>query len=129
MIFKRRPFLKSIEMVQSISMKPSILYTDFEKLDLRVGTVISCSAPEWSKKLLRFEVDFGSEVGKRVIFSGIKPWYTPDDFTGKQFPFLINLEPKKMGEEESQGMMILADGEVPLPFQLKKEVEPGTSIR
>ena len=109
-------------------MKASINYSDFEKLDLRVGTIIAASAPDWSAKLLRFEVDFGEE-GKRIIFSGIKSWYSPDEFIGKQYPFLINLEPKKMGPEESQGMMLMADGEdKPLLFSLPS-VPAGTLIR
>lgn len=89
--------------------KPTITYDDFAKLDIRVGTILSAAAPEWSKKLLRFEVDFGAEIGKRILFSGIKEWYSPETLVGKSFPFVINLAPKKMGEEESQGMMIMAD--------------------
>lgn len=90
-------------------MKPVITYDDFSKLDIRVGTILSASSPEWSKKLLRFEVDFGEEIGKRILFSGIREWYTPESLIGKSFPFVVNLTPKKMGEEESQGMMIMAD--------------------
>lgn len=118
-------------------MKPAITYPDFAKLDIRVGTVLACSAPEWSKKLLRLEVDFGAEIGKRVIFSGIKEWYTPDDFVSKQFPFLINLEPKKMGPEESQGMMLMMDTldgnyddeQKPTMFVVPKGVESGAVVR
>lgn len=110
--------------------KPSIVYADFDKLDLRVGTVIEATIPDWSNKLLRFVVDFGQEIGKRIMFSGIQRWYTPDALLNKQFVFVINLEPKKMGEEESWGMMLMADGEdqptlLPLPTALAN----GTSIR
>ncbi|MBP9700472.1 hypothetical protein KBD71_04300 [Candidatus Woesebacteria bacterium] len=109
-------------------MKASITYSDFEKLELRIGTILAAAAPDWSSKLLRFEVDFGDE-GKRIIFSGIKAWYSPDEFVGKQFPFLINLDPKKMGPEESQGMMLMADGEdKPQLFSLPT-VPAGTVIR
>ncbi len=111
-------------------MKPQITYFDFEKLDLRVGTIVAASAPLWSKKLLRFEVDFGGEIGQKVVFSGIKEWYSPDEFVGRQFPFLINLEHKKMGSEESQGMMLMADGEEkPLLFLFPNNVKSGTIIR
>lgn len=111
-------------------MKPQISYDDFEKLDIRIGTILACESPDWSKKLLRFEVDFGTEMGIRVIFSGIKEWYTPDEFVGKQFPFLVNLPPKKMGDSESQGMMIMADGEEkPVVFALQGTVLSGTSVR
>jgi methionyl-tRNA synthetase len=111
-------------------MKPSISYDQFLALDIRMGVILSATAPEWSKKLLRFEVDFGEEIGKRIIFSGIKQWYTPEDFVGRAFPFIINLEPKKMGDEESQGMMMMADGEEkPILFQVTESVQPGTIVR
>lgn len=110
-------------------MKTSITYPDFDKLDVRTGTIVSATAPDWSRKLLRFEVDFGSELGKRVIFSGIRQWYAPDDFVGKQYIFLINLEPKKMGDEESQGMMLMADGEKPVPLVLVESVGNGEVVR
>lgn len=110
-------------------MKPAVTYPDFEKLDIRIGTVMACESPDWSKKLLRLTVDFGEE-GTRVIFSGIKSWYSPDDFVGKQFPFLVNLEPKKMGEEESQGMMLMANGQdKPVLFELQSSVPAGTEVR
>lgn len=109
-------------------MKPTITYDDFSKLDIRIGTIVEASIPEWSKKLLRFVVDFGEE-GKRVIFSGVKEWYTPEEFMGKQFPFILNLVPKKMGEEESQGMMLMADGpEKPVPFPVNG-LPAGTQVR
>src|SRR3989344_4884650 len=72
-------------------MKDPITFDDFMKLELRVGTIVEASSPDWSKKLLRFVVDFGEEIGKKIIFSGIKDWYTPEEFIGKQYPFLLNL--------------------------------------
>jgi methionyl-tRNA synthetase len=111
-------------------MKPSIEYTDFERLDIRVGTVLAATAPDWSSKLLRLEVDFGEEIGTRVIFSGIKKWYSPDDFVARSFPFLINLAPKKMGDEESQGMMLMVDGdEQPILLAPLRGVRAGDTIR
>ena len=111
-------------------LKPTITYDDFAKVDLRIGTIASATAPEWSKKLLRFEVDFGEEIGKRIIFSGIKEWYSPESLVGKQFPFIVNLAPKKMNDEESQGMMIMADGaEKPVLFSLGEPVSAGDIIR
>jgi len=120
----------------TISQKNSISYNDFEKLDVRVGTVIEATSPEWSNKLLKFTVNFG-ELGMRTIFSGVKKWYVPEDFIGKQFCFLINLEPKKMGEEQSQGMMLMADtedgnpGDIQQPtlIPLQQPVANGTVVR
>ena len=55
-------------------MKDQITIDDFGKLEIRIGTVVEASVPEGSKKLIRQVVDFGEEVGKRVIFSGILEW-------------------------------------------------------
>ena len=112
------------------SIKTTITYPDFEKLDLRVGTVIEAGLPDWSTKLIRYSVDFGTNIGKKIIFSGIRKWYTPDDLIGKQYIFVINLAPKKMGDEESQGMMIMADTEErPFLQALQVAVPNGSIIR
>jgi len=111
-------------------MKDLINYGDFEKLDIRAGRVVAASAPEWSEKLIRYEVDLGEELGKRVLFSGIRKWYAPSDLTGKMLPVVVNLEPKKMGDEVSQGMAIMADGEDgPKLIFLDDDVVPGTVVR
>jgi len=111
-------------------MKDLINYPDFEKLDIRAGKVVAASAPEWSEKLIRYEMDFGEEIGKRVLFSGIRKWYTPEDLMGKTMPVIVNLEPKKMGDEFSQGMTIMADGEEgPKLIFMSDDVVPGTVIR
>lgn len=88
--------------------KPVISFEDFMKLDIRVGTVLKASVPEGSDKLIRQEVDFGDDLGKRVIFSGIKAWYKPEDIEGRQLPYVVNLAPRKMMGEESQGMLMAA---------------------
>ena len=111
-------------------MKNLISYSDFEKLDIRAGKVVSASAPEWSEKLIRYEMDFGEELGKRVLFSGIRRWYKPEDMIGKTMPVIVNLEPKKMGDEVSQGMTIMADNDNgPKLIFLSDDVVPGTVIR
>jgi len=111
-------------------MKDTIDYSDFEKLDIRAGKIVEASAPLWSEKLIRYEIDFGEELGKRVLFSGIRKWYTPEELVGKTLPVIVNMTPKKMGEEESQGMVIMADGsEGPRLIFLDDSVVPGTVIR
>ena len=109
-------------------MKPTITFDDFAKIDLRVGTVTECEEKEGSEKLLRLTVDFGEE-GTRKIFSGIKQWYKPEALIGKQFIFVVNLAPRKMMDEESQGMLLAADGEKPEPLQATAQVPAGTMIR
>ncbi|MFZ5376534.1 MAG: methionine--tRNA ligase [Patescibacteria group bacterium] len=107
-------------------MKPTIIYSDFEKLDLRVGMIIEANVPEWSEKLLEFKVDFGEEIGMKTIFSGVKAWYQPEDFLGKKFIFVVNLAERKMGPSVSQGMMLMADQEdKPVPVPTPNDLQPG----
>jgi methionyl-tRNA synthetase len=85
--------------------------SDFAKLDLRIGTVLSCSFVEGSDKLLRFELDAG-ELGRRQIFSGIRASYgEPDKLVGRQVVFIANLAPRKMRFGVSEGMILSAGGD------------------
>jgi methionine--tRNA ligase beta chain len=111
-------------------MKDLITYSEFDKLDIRAGKVVAASAPEWSEKLIRYEMDFGKELGKRVLFSGIRKWYSAEDMIGKIMPVIINMEPKKMGDEISQGMTIMIDDkDGPKLIFLDESVVLGTMIR
>ena len=92
--------------------------------------MVSVTAPEWSEKLIRYEVDLGEELGKRILFSGIRKWYQPEDLMGKNIPVVINLASKKMGDEESQGMCIMVDTkERPFLIFLPDDLELGSVIR
>jgi len=71
-----------------------ISFDDFEKVKIRIGTVTKAEIPEWSHWVMRLEVDFGENEGKKVCFSGIIKFFRPEDLVGKQFPFVVNLEPK-----------------------------------
>lgn len=111
-------------------MKDTITYDQFSAVDLRVGKVTAAQAPEWSEKLLQFTVDFGPEIGEKTILSGVKQWYTPEEFVGNNYPFVVNLAERKMGPGVSQGMMIMADAEAkPTVFILPADIQPGTVIR
>lgn len=111
-------------------MKDLIAYSDFEKLDIRAGLIVSASAPDWSDKLIRYEIDLGEEVGVRVLFSGIRKWFTPEELVGKKVPVIVNMASKKMGGEESQGMVIMVDGEDrPEMIFLPEDIKPGVVIR
>ena len=59
--------------------------------------------------MYRLTVDFGKEIGERTIFSGLKQTYEVKDLDGKQVVFVVNLEPKKVMGEESQGMLLAVD--------------------
>lgn len=122
----------------------TIKYTDFSKLDIRIGTVIGADVPEWSHWVMKLSVDFGEELGHRTIFAGIMKFYKPEDLIGKQFPFLVNIEPKKIGpavggvQNFSEGMMLAAsvphesadpEQEKPILLHPSEKVPEGSKIR
>jgi len=109
---------------------------DFQKLDIKIGTIKKAEVPEWSHWVMKLTVDLGSPPaggGERTIFAGIMKFYKPEDLEGRQFPFIVNLEPKKIGPEGdfSEGMMLMADiGDETPPTLLipAKKVPAGTKV-
>lgn len=90
------------------NLKPEIAFSDFEKLDLRIGVVESCEIVPKSSKLLKFVLDAGS-LGKRAIFSGIRAAYPdPSVMVGREVVFVANLAPRKMSVGVSEGMILFA---------------------
>lgn len=110
-------------------IKESIVYDDFGKLDIRVGTVLECEKVPKADKLLRFLLDDG--LNKRTILSGIAAYYpNPEELVGKQVCFIANLEPRKLRGIMSEGMILSAenaDGSLSL-IEPSKEVLPGSQI-
>lgn len=106
-----------------------ITIDDFAKVELKVGTVLEAEGLEESEKLLKLKVDLGEEKPRQIL-AGVKQWYKPKDFVGKQVVVVVNLEPRKMMGLESQGMMLAADSEDgPVFLTVPKKVTPGTKIR
>ena len=89
------------------STKAQIVYDDFAKLDLKVGTIITATKVEKADKLLKLEIDLGTE--KRIIVSGIALHFKPEDIIGKQVVVVANLAPRKMRGIESYGMILMAE--------------------
>lgn len=147
----------------------TITFQDFQKLDIRIGTVIEATVPEWSHWVMKLVVDFASEaksaknhpsrrvriepesrearsggeeeIGTKTVFAGIMKFYKPEELIGKQFPFVVNIEPKKIGPVEpggtqnySKAMMLAAcdpehPEDKPVFFKLWKKVPNGTTVR
>jgi methionyl-tRNA synthetase len=89
------------------TIKPEIVYDDFGKLDLRIGTITSAEKVEKADKLLKLQVDLGFET--RTIVSGIAQHFNPKDLLNKQVIVVANLAPRKMRGIESQGMILTAE--------------------
>jgi methionine--tRNA ligase beta chain len=108
----------------------TITLDQFKEADIRVGVVRSAEKIPDSDKLLRLEVDFGTEVGVRQIVSGIAPFVTVEEIVGKQVLFVVNLEPRTIRGIESQGMLLaVGDGESFSYLVPTKEVLPGSRVR
>ncbi len=107
--------------------KEEVPFDVFEKLDLRVGTVLTCERVPKTDKLLRFTIDDG--LGSRTIISGLAQYYDPESLVGTQVVFVANLEPRTMRGIESRGMLLTtqdADGSVRL---LRPEVAVTAGIK
>ncbi len=110
--------------------KTNISFSDFEKLDIRVGEVKEASLVEGSTKVIQMKVDFGEDYGVVEILSGIAKYYKPEDLVGNKYPFVANLEPKKIMGKDSNGMILVADApERFFLLPLDKNLKNGTVIR
>lgn len=104
-----------------------ISYSDFTNIELRVGTVISAEPIEKSEKLIKLQVDIGSET--RQILAGIKQFVQPENLINTQVIIVANLEYRQMMGMESQGMLLAADAESgPVLLRPSQTVPPGTKI-
>lgn len=109
-------------------MKEEIKFEDFMKMDMRVGTVLTAEKVKKSNKLLKLTIDTG--LDKRTILSGIAKHFKAEDVVGKQVTVLVNLAPRPMMGEVSEGMVLMAeDSEGNLQFmQPGDKVNPGSTI-
>ncbi|PYQ26207.1 MAG: tRNA-binding protein [Acidobacteria bacterium] len=109
-------------------IKPLIPHSLLEQIDVRVGTIASVEEVPKSRKLVRLRVDFGDHT--RVILAGLKQ-ERPDlsVLVGKQALFVVNLEPKPLAGEMSEGMLFdlgYADGVTPVLAVPEAPVPNGT---
>jgi len=95
------------ESVEESGGKETISFEDFQKLDIRVGTIERAEKVEGSKKLLRLKIDDG--MGGRQVLAGLAEFIDPETLVGKQVVFVANLKPRKMMGEYSQGMVLAAE--------------------
>ncbi|MEY4054086.1 MAG: hypothetical protein RL034_1004 [Bacteroidota bacterium] len=110
------------------AVKPEIVFDDFAKIDLRVGTIVAASKVEKADKLLQLSVDLGFET--RTIVSGIAQHFEPEAIVGKQVTVVVNLAPRKMRGIESNGMILMAeDANGKLHFiNPSDNINPGSGV-
>ena len=111
-------------------IKPQITFGDLERIDVRVGTIVSVDAIEGSDKLVKLTVDFGDH--RRSILAGMKQEReNPREIEGRQALFVVNLAPKKMFGEVSEGMLFdigYADGLIPALAIPERQVPNGARV-
>lgn len=106
-----------------------IQFDDFAKVELRVAKIVECEPVKKAKKLLKIQVDDGSDE-KRQIVSGIAPWYKPEDLIGKSVVIVANLKPAKLCGEMSNGMLLAGDvSEDDVQVLFVDGMPAGTKIR
>ena len=108
-------------------MTENISFSEFQKLDLRVGNIISAESVEGTDRLLKLQVDIGDE--QRQVVAGIAEHYTPDTLIGQQVVIVVNLEPATIRNVESQGMILAASGDSVVLVTPETEVPLGTEVR
>ena len=87
--------------------KETTTFDEFQKMDIRVGTIVEAQKIKKAKKLLKLKVDTG--IDQRTVVSGIAQFFEPEDIVGKQVSILINLAPRTMLGIESEGMILMAE--------------------
>lgn len=108
-----------------------ITYDDFAKVEFNVGEIKEAKNIETSEKLIRMIVDFGEELGQKIVYSGIRHWYQPEDLLNKKTIFVVNMVPKKIMGEESGAMIFAAEDEVNDKLSiliLEKDLPNGTRV-
>ena len=106
--------------------KTEITYEEFQKLDIRIGKILSAQNIKGSDKLLKLEVDIGE---KRQIVAGIAKSHDPSELVGRMVAVMANMKPAKLFGVESRGMVLAADMDGAVLLMPEREVKEGTKVR
>lgn len=107
---------------------PTVTFDEFKKMDLRVGEVLAAEKVEGTDKLVKMDVDIGTE--KRTMVAGVAQEYAPEDLVGKKMIVIVNLQPAVIRGIESQGMLLAAEvnDKAIIPF-FTEDVPAGAKVR
>ena len=106
-----------------------IPFKDWQKLDIRIGTIISAEKIPKAKNLLKLRVDLGQNIGTRQLVAGLASFREPEDLINQRITVIVNLEPAKIRGVLSEGMLLAAvEGEELGLLIPDKEVSNGTKV-
>lgn len=116
------------EEIEVPEFKEQISFSDFQDVDLRVAIIKAAEKIEKSDKLVKLQIDLGRE--ERQIVAGIAKHFSPENLVGRRIIVVANLEPAKLMGEESQGMLLAAEGDELLSLlTIEDDLPPGSAIR
>ena len=110
----------------------NIKFSDWQKLDLRVGRILKIEDVEGANKLYKLSIDLGKELGKRTLVAGIKQYYKPEQLKNKKCIVFTNLEARKIKGVESQGMILASvseDESKVFILRPDEDIEEGSRVR
>ena len=111
----------------AVAKPPVVTFDDFAKLDIRIATIESAKAVEGSDKLVELTAQLGNET--RTIVTGMREFYPPEYFTGKQIPIIANLQPQTFKGATSHGMLMAVQGQNgPILLVPQSTVPPGSPV-